>query len=40
MWWECTQCSSGGNSPIAKDKHCQETGHFAKVIYDSAVEDD
>ncbi|UYL85364.1 hypothetical protein SEA_HAGER_71 [Microbacterium phage Hager] len=40
MWWECTQCPSGGNSPQAKDEHTKETGHFVKVVYDARIEED
>lgn len=40
MWWECTQCVAGGNSPIIKDMHTERTGHFAKVTYDAVMEED
>lgn len=40
MWWECTQCPAGGNSPTEKDKHTQTTGHFAKLTYDTKIEDE
>jgi hypothetical protein len=40
MWWECTQCPCGGNSPVVQKMHEDRTGHVVKVTYDARIEED
>ena len=39
MWWECTQCVAGGNSPWVQKQHEDRTGHVTKAVADVRIEE-